>query len=289
MKRLVVGATTSFSVVSFVGRAAARHIKKSLMVTTAVGLACAAPAKADPMYGSAGVDWSGFYGGVHLGYGTGDAKTTGDLSGECRIFCGSTFGYRDFGLSKTGKFQMNGIFGGAQLGHNFRTGNFVFGYEADISASDIKTRGDDNALIELFDDRIRIGSVKSSVDWYGTARGRVGHLLAEDLLIYATGGLAFGEVTSSIGLDVGRNCCGSVSSSDIKLGYSFGGGVEAAASKNFSLKLEYLYVDLGSHEIFKEDLPSIPLITRNVAAAGSSETAFHTFRVGINWHFGSPL
>ncbi len=288
MKQLVVGALTSFSRVQTTGRAAVRAITRSLVLATSVGLACATSVNADPIDGTVGVHWSGFYGGVHLGYGTGDATTTGDLAGECLVACGNVRGWGDFGISQSGKFQMNGVFGGAQLGHNYRHGNYVFGYEADISASDIRTRGDDNALINLFGGGIQVGSVTSSVDWYGTARGRVGHLVAEDLMIYATGGLAFGEVTSSIGVEIGNSCCGSVSSSDVNVGYSVGGGVEAAASGNFSLKLEYLYVDLGSHEIFNEDLPDIGF-TRNVTASASSETAFHTFRVGVNWHFGSPL
>ena len=64
-----------------------------------------------------------------------------------------------------------------------------------------------------------------------------------------------------------------MSNDDIKSGYTLGGGVEWAFAPNWSLKSEYLYVDLG------EDSFSTPVGTY------TTETDFHTARVGLNYRF----
>jgi len=253
-------------------------MKKLLLSVFGIACLVATPVQADELSSS----WNGFYGGGHFGYGFGDATATGEVSGEVR--CGFSC-WEPFTLSRTGKFDLEGIFGGAQAGYNFQNGAFVFGLEADISASDIKTSGD-NALLDA--GLVQLGTVSASVDWFGTARGRVGYLLDDSVMVYATGGLAFGDVTSSMGLTVA--CCDSVASkSDVQVGYTVGGGVEAATSNNVSVKLEYLYVDLGSQDIFSQEIPTIGILTRNVTACGRCDIAFHTVRVGVNWHFDTPL
>jgi outer membrane immunogenic protein len=235
-------------------------------------------------------DWDGFYGGVHFGYGFGDSDATGALTGEsrtCFIVCSP---WTPYNAGLTDSFDMNGVFGGAQAGYNIRSNSLVFGLEADISKSDLSTSGS-NALVDIFGGVIQLGSYSTSIDWYGTARARAGYLLDDNLLIYATGGLAFGDVSSSMGVSLGGGGT-STTSSDIQLGYAIGGGVESSAFSNMSIKLEYLYVDLGSADIFNQPLPDLNVIllqTRNNAAVGSADTAFHTLRVGVNIHFDSPL
>src|SRR5262245_63102984 len=76
----------------------------------------------------------------------------------------------------------NGVLGGAQLGYNWQSGRIVYGAEADIAGS---TMEDESA-------RICAGmciSVKSSLDWFATVRGRVGYLIDPRILAYATAGV----------------------------------------------------------------------------------------------------
>ena len=81
------------------------------------------------------------------------------------------------------------------------------------------------------------------IDWFGTVRGRVGVLAAPKVLLYATGGLAYGEVNSSEAIGVVTPV--SVFEHDHHVGWTVGAGVEGAIGGNWTAKLEYLYVDLG--------------------------------------------
>ena len=76
-------------------------------------------------------------------------------------------------------------------------------------------------------------------DWLGTARGRIGYAFNQ-FLPYFTGGLAVGNLNASIP--------GVGSSSNTNTGWTIGAGVEVALTRNWSVKAEYLYVDLGSFD-----------------------------------------
>jgi outer membrane immunogenic protein len=97
-------------------------------------------------------------------------------------------------------------------------------------------------------------SEEQTIDWFGTVRERFGYA-AGPVLVYATGGLAYGEVSRSGNVAGQTNFvlggtvntfAGSYSASTIKAGWTVGGGVEGQLAPNWSVKAEYLYVDLGS-------------------------------------------
>ena len=77
------------------------------------------------------------------------------------------------------------------------------------------------------------------LNWFGTLRGRVGILPTDRWLLYVTGGLAYGDLESSIG---------PVSISKTKAGWTVGVGVEAALWDRWTWKVEYLYMDLGGFD-----------------------------------------
>ncbi|WP_249153093.1 outer membrane protein [Bradyrhizobium sp. AUGA SZCCT0240] len=76
------------------------------------------------------------------------------------------------------------------------------------------------------------------LDWFGTVRGRVGFVPTERVLLYATGGLAYGHLLASAPLIP-------LSWGSTRAGWTVGAGAEAAIDRNWSVKLEYLYMDLG--------------------------------------------
>jgi outer membrane immunogenic protein len=218
--------------------------------------------------------WSGFYGGVHAGFSHGgDASVTGfagDLSLDASFPNGTSF------------------LGGGQLGYNFQNDRLVFGLEADFSGASVSS--DPGAIIDI--GIIEIGTFTSSVDWFGTVRGRVGVLLDNNILFYGTGGLAYGEVSNSIGYAIGR-CPGrlclsdSVSSSEVRVGWTAGAGVESVLNDSMRVKLEYLYVDLGSGVFFQDTIP-VPIIG-GIDIGASSSVNFHVARVGLNIDFDMPI
>ena len=83
-------------------------------------------------------------------------------------------------------------------------------------------------------------------------RGRVGYAF-DRALIYAHGGLAYGDVKSSVGAqaDFDGDTFGpySYSKTTTHVGWTAGAGAEFKIDKNWSFKTEYLYVDLGSQTL----------------------------------------
>jgi len=85
-------------------------------------------------------------------------------------------------------------------------------------------------------------ALTQQIDWFGTVRARGGILVSPTVLLYATGGLAYGAINTSevIGILPG------FSSTSTNVGWTVGAGIEGVISGNWTAKLEYLYVDLGA-------------------------------------------
>lgn len=161
-------------------------------------------------------------------------------------YLGGNLGY-EWGATSNNPTQPSGIAGGIQGGYNWQTGQFVFGAEADIQLS---------AANDTF------APWKFSNPWFGTVRGRAGYAF-RNLLLYGTAGLAFGGLTGeSVGL---------ITESHINLGWAAGVGAEAGIYGNWSVKVEYLFVDLASS-------------TFAITGASNGLSA-NVLRAGVNYHF----
>ena len=178
----------------------------------------------------------------------------------------------------------NGQFLSDTAGIARRVGNFVFGLEADI-----QTRVDGGSTTKFDPPTIFNFDYTASLDveWFGTLRGRVGYA-RDRTLIYATAGLAFGEVSYNARYLITEPCCSggfaNLKSSGIETGYVIGGGLEHAINPNWSLKVEYQYINLGSGKA------EGPLFFDTGKASGEKvkadfDTDFHTVRVGLNYRF----
>jgi opacity protein-like surface antigen len=112
------------------------------------------------------------------------------------------------------------------------------------------------------------------VRWLATVRGRLGYDLGPvipavgHLIAYATGGLAAGDIHAWDSL-LGT------SGSKTATGWTLGAGLEAMLNANWSVKLEYLYMDLGDPTVFT----AIPPNPEHVS------TKLNVVRVGLNYHF----
>src|SRR6185369_6122171 len=77
-----------------------------------------------------------------------------------------------------------------------------------------------------------------------------------------------------------------------KLGWTAGAGVETSIFGNWSAKLEYLYVDLGSTGDTLDivsPLFGIPTLPRSFAISTATHLRDHIVRAGVNYRFGPPL
>lgn len=188
--------------------------------------------KDEPVYEPQRTRWDGFYLGLNGGYGW-----SGDESLDALAF----------------DLDPEGGFGGGQIGFNVVTGRLLLGAEADIQAADISDSVSINGA-----------SLSSSIDYFGTVRGRLG-FVSDRTLIYGTAGYAWADVdaTASFGGT-------SVSLEDTLSGYVVGGGIEYALTDQWSTKLEYQYIDLEDERINTTD---------------ELDNDFHTVRVGLNYRF----
>jgi outer membrane immunogenic protein len=226
-------------------------------------------------------NWSGLYVGGNLGYGWGSGNT-------------------DFSFLPTpAEFQINnaslrvpssGVTGGAQVGYNWQVGSVVTGLEADIQGSGIK--GSARATSIFAHTGLPFpGTVLSSeqnLSWFGTVRGRVGVTVTPELLLYGTGGLAFGQVDASANwfASIGRfGNQAPASVSKTKIGWTAGAGAEWMFARNWSAKLEYLYVDLGSESATGDLTVDQVLIPRFGVGYTWHNTRENIARVGVNYHF----
>ena len=247
--------------------------------------------------------WTGLYGGVNIGYAFGDsARETGGLAyltGLVPAGQAARIPVAPLGSAWSAGQDLRGVVGGGQIGYNYQFNPWlVLGAEADIQAADIGSHS--NAVVGLVDAAgPHIQSINSTkkVDWFGTVRGRVGLTLPSmpNLMVYGTGGFAYGQVVHNVGfadnfLAAGVNSVGHGYYDNTKVGWAAGGGVEWSPSMfpAWSLKAEYLYVDLGTTNANSVPLNALPGVTAGVpvfAATQSSPTRFHTVRAGVNWHF----
>src|SRR5262249_15367643 len=93
-------------------------------------------------------------------------------------------------------------------------------------------------------------TLDQKLEWFGTFRGRLGVTGTPSVLLYATAGAAYGTVKTDIGLagftPAGVPVAFSGSSRDTRFGWTVGAGIEAMFAANWSAKVEYLYMDLGT-------------------------------------------
>jgi outer membrane immunogenic protein len=174
-------------------------------------------------------DWSGFYIGANIGYGSGSAdwtnQTNTTLFGD---YLGGTFSH-----------NMSGKIGGAQLGYNLQRGPWVYGLEATFDFADIEGDKLSDNIFSAQDDLL-----KTRIESMVVASARLGYAW-DKLLTYGKVGFALAKVTASAVDNLGPST-GSGSDSQWRSGWALGAGFEYGLSPNLSVGLAYDYIHLGS-------------------------------------------
>jgi outer membrane immunogenic protein len=237
-----------------------RHFRSAALAAVAlIGVASVAfaadlPTKA-PVYKApiAVATWTGFYVGVQAGYGWENDPTYNYTSTMMMV--------PDPSVS----FGTQGFVGGATAGYNWQTGMLVLGVEGDISYADVKGSALTAGTAPCF-----VQGCTAGLSWFGTGRLRLGYAMG-DWMPYLTGGGAVGEIKGSA--DLGAcSPAATCSFDETHWGWTVGGGLEYRFYRNWSAKVEYLYMNLGT--------PSF-----NAANLTSSAFAYNIVRGGVNLHF----
>jgi outer membrane immunogenic protein len=242
-----------------------------------------APAAAAGMYAKAAppvvvANWTGFYAGGNVGGSVGRSPSSERQTSP--VF--TLNGQDSFFLSPAG------VIGGVQVGANWQLApHWVVGLEDDFQASGER---DSTTCLQSCSTQppgfvTSLATIHQNIDWFGTARGRVGWTEGSWML-YGTGGLAYGRVTSQLNSFVStgaQQAVGSSNLSTLKAGWTAGAGVEVKLIGNWSAKAEYLFVDLGT--IQDSVIPSGVLNPDPRTLSYSSDVRDHIFRLGVNYRF----
>lgn len=251
------------------------NIKKLILGTVVAlspGLALAAdlPARKAapaPLLAAAPFSWSGFYAGLNAGFGVLERNTAFSAynSGS-----GSGSGVYAAGVTKNGR----GVLGGAQVGYNQQFGSLVLGVEADIVGTSMKGTATHSAGFSSGSGSGTGTSVNSgTLSALGTVRARAG-VAVDKALFYVTGGLAYGRVRNSLTVDLDSDFY-SFNQTKWKYGWAAGAGMEYAVNRNWSVKAEAIYFDLGKTDFSYE----------SGDFAGRIKNSGLLGRMGLNYRF----
>jgi len=242
--------------------------------------------------------WTGFYVGLNAGYGFSADPSVGfapaDIGAASELPSIS---------SAPVSYGLNGLVGGIQAGYNWQLNQrWLIGLETDFSGG--KINGSGQSSFESVGDGTFNALANTEVDWFGTVRGRAGYLITPDLLLFGTGGFAYGEVKNNaslvnttidgafLNLSTGFLCgpigsqCFVGGNSKVQTGYVVGAGFEYAFTRSVSFKVEYSNVNLGS-----SNTASVVAVDPNKHAvptavtATFSDTVFNIVRLGFNYKY----
>jgi len=223
-------------------------------------------------------NWGGFYLGADIGYGWGEGDTKFTPLPSAAVFINL--------LPQTLNPDPRGVLGGAHVGYNWQGQGVVIGGEVDISGSDMRDSVKRSPITQNNGTPFPGAGfllARQNTDVFGTVRPRFGISLIDRLLIYGTGGLAWGHINYKADSDfrpVGTENY-PASFSKTKVGWALGAGLEYAVVGNWSVRAEYLHIDLG--DTSKTINPAIPLPPFQVRYR--FETQANIARLGVSYKF----
>lgn len=223
-----------------------------------------------------GDDWSGAYLGFNLGGSQLKADTTRTITD------GTYFAPADAdAVEASSAMDIDGtnFTAGFVAGYNWGLGWGVIGVETDFAFNSVELS--DAALAAYPSDPTLNYIVDTQVDqdWTASLRGRLGFEAAGSLL-YATGGVAVADVSFlQTFQDTNAVPFQFTEKSETRAGWTAGGGIEVPVFSSTTLKLEYLYTDLGSMKLPQTALTG----SGDASTAGKAEITNDVLRAGMNW------
>jgi outer membrane immunogenic protein len=201
-----------------------------------------------------------------------------------------------------------GLVGGFEAGYNWQWSNWLLGFETDFSFAGMSATASGTSRPPLGQPFVQTTTAQQNTDWYGTVRWRAGWLATPNLLLFGTGGFAYGRVSDSanwvftpgpaafaIGI-VSPTFAGSVActatvpcfagnSTAIRTGWTAGGGLEWLLDQRWSAKVEYQFVDLGSQTVRIVGTPATGLGLPPSTFNAAFHDRFNVVRLGLNYKF----
>ncbi|MBX9760855.1 MAG: outer membrane beta-barrel protein [Beijerinckiaceae bacterium] len=249
--------------------------------------AAPAPMMAVPMV----YNWSGFYMGLNAGGAWSNGCTNYSLLIDTPVANWPT----TCAGSSSAQFT-----GGAQIGYNLQSGNFVYGLEADVNFLGNSNSSSRQFVFDRNGNNLGDGTflVRGLGDpgVFGTVRARLG-FAADRALFYVTGGLAWASGGNDPAISWWNNTNNvTTGPADVTwrrggasgIGWTLGAGIEYAITNNWTIRGEYLYVDLGKEDNAWSCTAGLGLgaACTGLGFVGRADVNFSVARVGVNYKFG---
>jgi outer membrane immunogenic protein len=248
--------------------------------------------------------WCGLYVGVNAGYGwSSESASVGGSPLAVNAFLPGTSSLSvNAAISGiNGNYSPNakGIIGGGQVGYLFQLDRWVAGIETDLDSTLIKGQTD-TSNVQTIAGFPGTGpnsalTVYNKVGYLGTFRGEFGYTITPTLLLYGTGGLAYGGVKSNTTINqvitgpavgaAGGPYGSTVGISDTRVGWVAGAGLEWMFWPQLSTKIEYLHYDLGSVGY----AGTLTNLTTAASGAGPAGSVFYSLGAGSSARFDGEI
>jgi opacity protein-like surface antigen len=212
------------------------------------------------------MNWAGFYVGGHLGGGWSNDQWS-DPFGSGPSGLGAT-NVAGFGDTTHG----TGPLGGGQVSANWQTGQWVFGVQGDVSATDL--RGGNTCFSGI--GGINCQHVVNSIS---TVAGRGGFAWNRSL-VYAKAGGAWTNTTYNLFGNTNAITFGTGSAGITASGWVAGAGLEYALTGNWTTVFEYDHADVGSVRV---PFPTVAVVNTQTIAVKQS---IDILKLGVNYKFG---
>jgi outer membrane immunogenic protein len=202
-------------------------------------------------------NWTGFYVGGQIGASTGTLEV-----GPVDVLDGLD--------DVSAKGDLTQTLAGIHAGYNHQLNSIVLGVETDINAG-------------FGEGTMRVGRLRTLSDWNASLRARAGLLVTPRSLLYATGGVAYGDFETK---RVTFESDFPEPESDLlgggRWGWTVGGGWEYALDHHWRTRLEYRYTDWGTDSVrFNSEDEEVP-----TSEKVDSDYFDHRFVIGLSYLLG---
>ena len=209
-------------------------------------------------YEPAGFDWTGLYAGGQIGY--------------------AANRHNWFDYDPYGAFSATGVLAGGQIGANVQMGVVVFGVEAELLGGSI------NGSNQIPIPPPGTITTDTRTDWLAIASARFGFVANERWLTYVKGGVAAAQQRHHVRSESGPLYI-DFSGKRTHTGIVLGAGIEYAFAPNWSVNVEYNYIDFGHENVLQEGDINAPPVPAHLITTTTVETKMKIGKIGINYHF----
>jgi outer membrane immunogenic protein len=237
-----------------------------------------APAYKAPPPPPPAFSWTGWYIGGNAGYGWG-ASTNPNITTDPLDSLGFAGIVTPAGGNVFPGLSPSGFIGGGQIGYDWQVNSsWVVGLVTDFQGSNINASGT-NSFSGITE------SLSEKLNFLGTVRGRAGWVV-NNWLFYGSGGLAYGQVQSTIVYNdpVLTGATVSGSNTETRVGWAAGAGVNYAVTPNWIIGVDYLHYDLGHTNVTGVTVPPGTIVP-GASLTASQDVAGDIVRGMINYKF----